>query len=316
MMLYRILASIVAFLVIFFIWCTNYIALELEQPFGDTANGLPMVQLHKDWNKSLATLLHPRGHQPPPFQYEKRHKRLEITMSDGSTDFKRKRLTIPGIQGIGEKHGLKADFSAMGSGSSGKEGKGFFRQGSKEIDFSSTEPVQLHRMTQSVPLSAPIGVSVEAAAASTDSRIAREDSISDEGEIGDDPEASAVPATPIASLKHPESLQHDPLTRTTAPSPCQSSVERAVQLGDRLVAEQDNLAQQVDQLLMPVKDHQEELVPLLFTPLEQEDFEEELRTVGVRMKELHARIIDEEISLLSALGTVNLFPDSTEQEVR
>lgn len=68
-LLNRTLAAITCFVVIFFLWCINFIALDLEYPFGSKDNDLPMDQMQSDWNKSVATLLHKRANQPPRFDY-------------------------------------------------------------------------------------------------------------------------------------------------------------------------------------------------------------------------------------------------------
>eukprot|EP00913_Durusdinium_trenchii_P011871 g11149.t1 len=56
--------------VIFFLWCLNFIALQLEAPFGDEPNDLPMDQMILDWNNSLCTLLSPRSQRPPAFEFD------------------------------------------------------------------------------------------------------------------------------------------------------------------------------------------------------------------------------------------------------
>merc|ERR1712048_189010 len=79
------LAAAISFLVIFFIWCINFIALQLESPFGDKANDLPMIQMQRDWNKSLSVLMHKKGHRPPSFIFEPEfHRKLELCVSDGT----------------------------------------------------------------------------------------------------------------------------------------------------------------------------------------------------------------------------------------
>eukprot|EP00927_Polykrikos_kofoidii_P042856 TRINITY_DN3690_c0_g2_i1.p1 TRINITY_DN3690_c0_g2~~TRINITY_DN3690_c0_g2_i1.p1 ORF type:complete len:592 (-),score=98.68 TRINITY_DN3690_c0_g2_i1:270-2045(-) len=83
MLLSPLLASLATFLVIFFVWSINFIALELERPFGDRANHLPMDQMQLDWNQSLGTLLATRAQQPPKFEYTKDyHRKLDVIMSD------------------------------------------------------------------------------------------------------------------------------------------------------------------------------------------------------------------------------------------
>lgn len=94
-LLNRFLAALTSFMVIFFLWCIHYIALQLESPFGDRDNDLPMHQMQHDWNKSVGTLLAHRAQRPPSFAYVPSvHRQLEMKMSDGSQLTKR-RLTLP-----------------------------------------------------------------------------------------------------------------------------------------------------------------------------------------------------------------------------
>eukprot|EP00747_Dinoflagellata_sp_TGD_P024467 gnl/TRDRNA2_/TRDRNA2_130570_c0_seq3.p1 gnl/TRDRNA2_/TRDRNA2_130570_c0~~gnl/TRDRNA2_/TRDRNA2_130570_c0_seq3.p1 ORF type:complete len:604 (+),score=75.48 gnl/TRDRNA2_/TRDRNA2_130570_c0_seq3:70-1881(+) len=72
------------FAVVFFLWCINYIALQLEMPFGDDVNDLPMDQMQRDWNRSLSTLLARYAQRPPKFDFdEEEHHELLLSMSDG-----------------------------------------------------------------------------------------------------------------------------------------------------------------------------------------------------------------------------------------
>jgi len=95
MLLPKLLSAFTCFAVIFFLWCINYIALQLEQPFGSDANDLPMLQMQQDWNKSVGTLLVKRAQRPPDFEFDPPlHRQLQISMSDGSTETAR-RMTLP-----------------------------------------------------------------------------------------------------------------------------------------------------------------------------------------------------------------------------
>jgi predicted membrane chloride channel (bestrophin family) len=62
-------ASFVTFLVIFSIWSINYIATELEMPFGSDPNDLPLADMQKDLNLSLIGLFDERAKEPPSFQF-------------------------------------------------------------------------------------------------------------------------------------------------------------------------------------------------------------------------------------------------------
>jgi hypothetical protein len=80
-----ILAATISFLVIFVIWSVNFIALQLESPFGDKSNDLPMVQMQREWNKSLSILMFKMGHTPPGFLFDPQvHRQMRIISSDGT----------------------------------------------------------------------------------------------------------------------------------------------------------------------------------------------------------------------------------------
>merc|ERR1712139_347661 len=69
---------IVTFATVFSFWCINYIAAELEMPFGDNPNDLPVEQLQLGFNKSLRRLMLPVVQVPPKFNYEKdRHGEMQ-----------------------------------------------------------------------------------------------------------------------------------------------------------------------------------------------------------------------------------------------
>jgi len=78
-------AVLVAFFSIFVLWCIHFNALDLEFPFGNQANDLPMHEMQQDWNNSICTLLDKRGVQPPSFKYRPEvHAELSMAMSDAS----------------------------------------------------------------------------------------------------------------------------------------------------------------------------------------------------------------------------------------
>lgn len=62
-------AGILAFTVIISFWSINFIALELEDPFGDDANDLPVHDMQVSLNKSLMELLKPRAMKAPDFNF-------------------------------------------------------------------------------------------------------------------------------------------------------------------------------------------------------------------------------------------------------
>jgi len=66
-------AGLITFIVVFSFWSINYIAVELEQPFGDDANDLPLHDMQIDLNQSLESLLDKRAQIPPIFNFKKEH---------------------------------------------------------------------------------------------------------------------------------------------------------------------------------------------------------------------------------------------------
>lgn len=66
-------AGMLSFAVILSFWSINFIALELEDPFGEDANDLPMKDLQTDLNLSLKELLHPQAMQVPVFTYHEKY---------------------------------------------------------------------------------------------------------------------------------------------------------------------------------------------------------------------------------------------------
>jgi len=64
-------SAILSFVSVFAFWSINYIAVEIEMPFGADANDLPIVTMQKDMNKSLMVLLDRRIQEPPSFDMSK-----------------------------------------------------------------------------------------------------------------------------------------------------------------------------------------------------------------------------------------------------
>merc|ERR1719203_238172 len=54
-------APVIAFLPIFGIFAMNFVAIELENPFGIDANDLPLVDFQAEMNSCLLMLLHPNA---------------------------------------------------------------------------------------------------------------------------------------------------------------------------------------------------------------------------------------------------------------
>jgi putative membrane protein len=62
---------LLAFLNVSLFWCINYIAGELENPFGSDANDLPLTDYCESMNVSLSRLLDPRVQNPPTFEFDR-----------------------------------------------------------------------------------------------------------------------------------------------------------------------------------------------------------------------------------------------------
>lgn len=62
-------ALITTFISVTALWCINYTAGELENPFGTDANDLPIADAQHDLNTSLVRLLDPVVHSAPSFQW-------------------------------------------------------------------------------------------------------------------------------------------------------------------------------------------------------------------------------------------------------
>eukprot|EP00929_Paragymnodinium_shiwhaense_P036038 TRINITY_DN19363_c0_g1_i1.p1 TRINITY_DN19363_c0_g1~~TRINITY_DN19363_c0_g1_i1.p1 ORF type:complete len:627 (+),score=121.55 TRINITY_DN19363_c0_g1_i1:129-2009(+) len=75
-------AGFLCFVVTFSYWSINYIATELEMPFGDDLNDLPLHDMQSDLNASLTTLLQPLAGQCPHFHYEPVHDYLKAMYVD------------------------------------------------------------------------------------------------------------------------------------------------------------------------------------------------------------------------------------------
>jgi len=62
-------AAVLTFVSIFVFWSINYIAIQIELPFGDDVNDLPMADMQRDMNRSLWVLLEKKAQTPPCFAY-------------------------------------------------------------------------------------------------------------------------------------------------------------------------------------------------------------------------------------------------------
>eukprot|EP00441_Pelagodinium_beii_P039606 CAMPEP_0197640054 /NCGR_PEP_ID=MMETSP1338-20131121/14475_1 /TAXON_ID=43686 ORGANISM="Pelagodinium beii, Strain RCC1491" /NCGR_SAMPLE_ID=MMETSP1338 /ASSEMBLY_ACC=CAM_ASM_000754 /LENGTH=470 /DNA_ID=CAMNT_0043212859 /DNA_START=95 /DNA_END=1508 /DNA_ORIENTATION=+ len=59
------------FAVVTAFWCIYYISVELEQPYGDDPNDLPLHDMMCDLNNSLLGILHPIAGSPPEYDWKR-----------------------------------------------------------------------------------------------------------------------------------------------------------------------------------------------------------------------------------------------------
>merc|ERR1712232_7645 len=63
-------ALAVSFILTFAFWSVNYIAAEIEMPFGDDQNDLPIERMQDRYNDVLSSLLEPLVEAPPEYSIE------------------------------------------------------------------------------------------------------------------------------------------------------------------------------------------------------------------------------------------------------
>jgi len=67
------IAGLITFISVSIYWCINYIAAELEMPFGCDDNDLPLGEFQARMNTSLKTLLEEHAQIPPTFELPPNH---------------------------------------------------------------------------------------------------------------------------------------------------------------------------------------------------------------------------------------------------
>jgi len=68
---HRSMAAGLTFVTVGIFWCINYIAAEMENPFGSDANDLPVLDIQQRMNASLTDLLEEHAQIPPNFDLAK-----------------------------------------------------------------------------------------------------------------------------------------------------------------------------------------------------------------------------------------------------
>jgi hypothetical protein len=80
-------AGVITFVVICSFWSVNYIAVELEMPFGEDLNDLPLHHMQRCMNRSLAALQNLEAQEVPEFTFcSDRHNRLSTRIIDFQAD--------------------------------------------------------------------------------------------------------------------------------------------------------------------------------------------------------------------------------------
>lgn len=72
------------FLLVTSFWALLYISLEIERPFGEDMNDLPVADMQRDMNRCLTLLLKREVQTPPRFLYYEEHEAMEISVASMS----------------------------------------------------------------------------------------------------------------------------------------------------------------------------------------------------------------------------------------
>lgn len=93
-------AFAVTFSIVTAFWALFYIALDIEQPFGEDTNKLPVAEMQTRMNESLSLFLDEELRAPPTFQYSKR--RATIRFEKSSTMVVMGQSSNPNLDGAVE----------------------------------------------------------------------------------------------------------------------------------------------------------------------------------------------------------------------
>eukprot|EP00446_Apocalathium_sp_SHHI-4_P022376 CAMPEP_0177264800 /NCGR_PEP_ID=MMETSP0367-20130122/61755_1 /TAXON_ID=447022 ORGANISM="Scrippsiella hangoei-like, Strain SHHI-4" /NCGR_SAMPLE_ID=MMETSP0367 /ASSEMBLY_ACC=CAM_ASM_000362 /LENGTH=565 /DNA_ID=CAMNT_0018719949 /DNA_START=1 /DNA_END=1694 /DNA_ORIENTATION=+ len=93
-----VLAFVVTFVSVFVLWCMNYVAAELEQPFGEDFNDLPIPKMMAGMNERLEVLMQEQAQRPPFFEFHAGMHQLRLVncKEEGYTS------TKPFVEGFGK----------------------------------------------------------------------------------------------------------------------------------------------------------------------------------------------------------------------
>jgi len=116
------LSALLCFVVVFSYWSINYIGTELEMPFGDDANDLPLRGMQSDLNASLMTLMQERAATCPEFDFQEFHLDLalaKVNPADLANESHETEMPVAIVRNTNCKSGG----SAPTAGKQGKDGK-------------------------------------------------------------------------------------------------------------------------------------------------------------------------------------------------
>jgi len=100
-------AGAVTFCIVSAFWALLYIALDIEQPFGEDDNKLPVAEMQRSMNESLSLFLEDELRSPPTFSYSKR--RATIRFEKSSTMVVQGFSSNPTIDGAAESSDDECD---------------------------------------------------------------------------------------------------------------------------------------------------------------------------------------------------------------
>jgi len=86
-------SALLAFIVTFSYWSILYMALELEMPFGDDPNDLPICDMAQSMNTSLCQMLEPLAMQVPAFDIQGLQSGLSAQIVDLDSDLSKSALS-------------------------------------------------------------------------------------------------------------------------------------------------------------------------------------------------------------------------------
>lgn len=108
-------------------WAIVYIAAEIDQPFGDDPNDLPLIEMQQDFNQSLLVLLQDQTLSVPKYKPKRRHGHPSENEEEG--------FRIPLQRGASKVTGT----SATSSSQSPSLATFMFSNGNRETDDAFTE---------------------------------------------------------------------------------------------------------------------------------------------------------------------------------